>query len=126
MATRVLPTPDVFASCPLDGKILEHYAGTFDAVFVSFNPFIKPISIDKADFKTGAWPTPHTIVANCKPISWADVLRLADLPSPSAVDLGLRTEIRGLRKDLEKADYAAAINALRETEGILSPTEGVF
>jgi hypothetical protein len=126
MTTRVLPNPDVFASCPLDGKVLEHYAGTFDAVYVSFNPFIKPVSIDRADFQTGAWPTPETIVANCKPIPWSEVMRLADLPSLAAVDLGLRTQIHGLRKDLVKPDYAAAINSLLETQSILPPTEGTF
>lgn len=126
MTTRVLPNPDLFASCPLDGKVLAHYAGTFDAVYVSFNPFIKPVSIDIADFKTGAWPTPEAIASNCKPVSWSEVMQLADLPSLAAVDLGLRTQIHGLRKDLEQPDHAAAIGTLLEAQGILPPTEGTF
>ena len=51
MTTRILPPPDVSASCPLDGNILEYYGGTFEAVYVSLNPFIKPISIDSAEFQ---------------------------------------------------------------------------
>jgi len=126
MTTRVLPNSDLFASCPLDGKVLAHYAGTFEAVYVSFNPFIKPVSIDIAAFMTGAWPSPETVVLNCEPVSWSKVMQLADLPSLAAVDLGLRTQIRGLRKDLEKPDYAAAIDTLLKAQGILPPTEGIF
>jgi hypothetical protein len=66
MTTRVLPPPDVFASCPLDGKILEHYAGTFGAVYISLNPFIKPIAIDKAEFKPGTYPNRANIVAKLR------------------------------------------------------------
>ena len=126
MTTRVLPPPDVFASCPLDGKILEHYAGTFEAVYVSLNPFIKPITIDAAEFKPGTYPNRANIVANCEPVRWSEVLQLAKLPSIAAVDIGLRTQIGGLRKDLENQNYATAIAALAETQGILPPTEGHF
>jgi hypothetical protein len=92
---------------------------------VSFNPFIKPVSIDIAAFKTGAWPTPETIVSNCQPVSWLEVMQLADLPSLAAVDLGLRTQIHGLRKDLENPGYAAAIESVLEAQSILPPTEGI-
>jgi len=126
MTTWTLPAPDVFASCPLDGKILEYYAGAFEAVYVSLNPFIKPISIEKAEFRPGAWPNRSTIVKHCKPVSWGEVQRLAGLPSLAAVDIGLRTGIRGLKAELENEEYAAAIEALSESQGILSPTEGLF
>jgi hypothetical protein len=124
MTTRVLPNSDPFASCPLDGRVLAHYAGTFEAVYVAFNPFIKPVSIDVAAFITGAWPSPETVVLNCEPVSWPKVMQLADLPSLAAVDLGLRTQIHGLRKDLEKPDYAAAIDTLHEAEGIFRRQKG--
>jgi Protein of unknown function (DUF2711) len=126
MTTRVLPPPDVFASCPLDGKILEHYAGTFEAVYVSLNPFIKPIAIDNAEFKPGTYPSRANIVTNCESVSWSEVSQRAELPSIAAVDIGLRTQIGGLRKELENQNYAAAIEALCETQGILPPTEGTF
>jgi hypothetical protein len=126
MRTRILPSPDLFASCPLDGKILEFYAGIFDSVYISLNPFIKPIGIDKADFKPGTYPSRTKIVTDCKPISWFNVEQLAELPSLAAVDIGLRTRIGGLRKDLENQSYAAAIDALIDTHCILPPPEGMF
>jgi len=126
LTTRTLPSPDVFASCPLDGKILSYYAGAFEAVYVSLNPFIKPISIDRAEFRTGAWPNRSSIVTHCKPVSWAEVQQLTGLPSLAAVDIGLRTGIRGLKAELGNKQSAAAIEALSESQGILSPTEGLF
>jgi len=126
MKTRVLPPPDVFASCPLDGKILEYYAGTFEAVYVSLNPFMKPVSIDKAEFKPGTYPSRAKIVANCEPVSWSEVAQRSGLPGIAAVDVGLRTRILGLRKELENQNYAAAIDAFYVTQGILPPTEGTF
>jgi uncharacterized protein DUF2711 len=126
MRERILPSPDVFASCPQDGKILEYYAGTFEAVYVSLNPFIKPVSIDKADFKPGTYPNRVSIVANCKPVSWSEVAQLAELPSLAAVDIGLRTRRRGLKEELQNDGYAAAIDALDGTDGILPPQEGAF
>ena len=126
MTTRNLPAPDIYASCPLDGKVLEYYAGTFEAVYVCLNPFIKPISIDVAEFLPGAWPDRARITANCKAVCWAEVAQLAKLPSLAAVDIGLRTGIRGVKKELENSDYAGAIEALIETHGILAATEGLF
>jgi hypothetical protein len=126
MTTRRLPSPDVFASCPLDGKILEYYAGAFEAVYVSLNPFIKPISIEKAEFRAGAWPNRSSIVTHCKPVVWAEIQQLAGLPSPAAVDIGLLTGIGGLKAELENKQYAAAIEALSKSQGILQPTEGLF
>jgi hypothetical protein len=126
MTTRILPPPDVFASCPLDGKVLDFYAGTFEAVYVSLNPFIQPISLDKAEFRPGFYPVRSSIVTNCKPISWSEAAQLAQLPSLAAVDIGLRTGIGGLKAELRNDNYAAAIDALRDTKGILPPLEGVF
>jgi hypothetical protein len=126
MTTRILPSPDVFASCPLDGNILEYYAGVFEAVYVSLNPFIKPISIDSAEFKPGTYPNRASIATNCKAVSWSEVAQLAQLPSIAAVDIGLRTGIRGLKDEFANRSYAAAIDALSETQGILTPTEGCF
>ena len=126
MTTRILPSPDVFASCPLDGKVLQYYSGTFEAVYVSLNPFIRPTAIDKAEFKPGTYPSRASIVTNCEPVSWSEVVRLTGLPSLSAVDIGLRTGIGGLRKELENESYASAIHALSEMQNIVTPSEGLF
>ena len=126
MTTRVLPTPDIFASCPLDGNVLQFYAGTFEAVFVSLSPFIKTIGIDKSEFKPGTYPNRARVATNCKPVAWSEVALLTELPSISAVDIGIRTLIGGLKKELENQSYASAINALYETHNILPPLEGLF
>ena len=126
MTTRVLPPPDVFASCPLDGTILEFYRGTFDAVYVCLNPFIKAVTLDKAAFEPGRWPSSESIVANCRPVSWAEAAKLANLPSLAAVDIGLRTRIAGLKKELQNDTYAKALEELFDNHDILAPSEGVF
>jgi hypothetical protein len=126
MIARTLPSPDLFASCPLEGKIIEYYSGTFEAVYISLNPFIRPTSIDKAQFKPGTYPNRREIVANCEPVPWSEVKHLAALPSLAAVDIGLRTGIHGLNQELENQTYAAAIDALCDLQNILTPLEGHF
>ena len=81
MAERVLPAPDVFATCPLDGKILEYYGRTFEAVYISLHPFIKTVSIEKEEFKPYTYPSRSAIFKNCVPVSWAEVASRAGLPS---------------------------------------------
>jgi len=126
MTTRILPPPDLFASCPSDGNVLQYYSGTFEAVYISLNPFIKPTAINKEDFKPGTYPSRVSIVTNCEPVSWSAVASLAGLPSLAAVDIGLRTGIGGLRRDLENQSYASAIDALSDTQSILTPSEELF
>ena len=46
MTNKVLPTPEKFASCPYDEKILPFYEGQFESVYVMFHPFLKPTSLD--------------------------------------------------------------------------------
>lgn len=49
------------------------------------------------------------------------------LPSVrSAVDLGLRTMIRGLKNELANQEYADKIAGLQDSDGVLPPQEGVF
>ena len=70
MRARVLPDPDAYATCPLDGKILGYYTGVFEAVFVSLNPFIRAVSINICDFTTGTWPDRPTLVESCSKVAW--------------------------------------------------------
>ena len=72
---RICPAPDVFATCPSDGKILEYYKDTFEAVYVLLHPFIKAVSIGKEQFNPGTYPGRSSIVANCAPVTWKDVCR---------------------------------------------------
>jgi hypothetical protein len=123
---RICPAPDVFATCPSDGKILEYYKDTFEAVYVLLHPFIKAVSIGKEQFNPGTYPGRSSIVANCAPVTWKDVCRKADLPSISAVDIGLRTRILGLKEEFRNQEYAAKIDSLIDSDDILPPPEGSF
>jgi hypothetical protein len=126
MAERILPPPDAFATCPQDGKILEYYAGTFEAVYVLLHPFIKPVSIGKEAFVPPNYPGRLTIVQDCAAASWAEVASIAELPSIPAVDIGLRTMIGGLKAEFSNKEYADKIKSLTESHKILDPSEGCF
>lgn len=126
MAARVLPAPDRFAACPLDGRILEYYAGVFEAAYVLLHPFIKAVSIGRELFAPFTYPKRTAIAKNCTSVSWEEVARMAGLPSIAAVDIGLRSGILGLRSDLSNQDYAARIDSLFESESIVPPPEGAF
>jgi len=126
MAERILPTPDAFATCPLDGKILEYYDGTFEAVFVLLHPFIQAVSIGVEQFFPATYPSRAALVPNCSPVSWKEVASKAGLRSLAAVDIGLRTMIRGLKVELSNQDYADRIESLIDSHQILPPPEGCF
>jgi hypothetical protein len=126
MPERILPAPDPFAICPLEGKVLEYYAGTFEAAYVLLHPFTKAESIDKEQCRPSMYPGRATIVRNYAPVSWAEVAERAELPSIAGVDIGLRTMIRGLKAELTNQEYADKIEALAHSNGILPPTEGFF
>ncbi len=124
MAERILPPPDAFATCPTDGKVLEYYAGAFEAVFVLLHPFIKTVSIGKERFVPSAYPGRSEIVSHCVPVSWAEVASKAGLPSIAAVDIGLRTLILGLKAEYSNQEYADKIESLAESDQILPAPEG--
>ena len=124
MAERRLPSPDIFASCPDDGKILEYYSGTFEAVLVALHFFIKPVSSGIERFATASYHGRSEILSHCIPVSWAEVASRAGLPSIAAVDVGLRTMIGGLKAEFSNREFADKI-VLLESE-ILPPSEGCF
>ena len=126
MAERVFPTPDAFATCPNDGKVLEYYAGVFEAVYVLLHPFMKPTLIGKERFKPGTYPTRSSIVKDCTAVPWQEVATKAGLPSIAAVDVGLRSMILGLRGELSNGAYADRIESLAQSDGIVPPPEGCF
>jgi uncharacterized protein DUF2711 len=125
MAERILPTPDVFATCPNEGKILE-YTGTFEAAYIQLHPFIKAVRINPDEFRPTTYSSRSTVVETCAPVSWADVILKAQLPSIAAVDIGLRTRIRGLKAEFSNQEFGDKIEALVESDQIIPPTEGCF
>jgi len=108
----------------LDGRILEYYAGTFEAVYVLLHPFIDATRIGTEQFRPGTYPSRTCITKNCSAISWDDVAKQTGLPSIAAVDVGLRTSISGLKPEFSNQEYAAKIESLAESSRILTPNEG--
>ena len=124
MNERTLPAPDIYATCPYKGKVLSYYAGVFPSVYISFSPFIEPVSISHELFESATYPDRMSVANHCKAVLWNDVAKRSGLPNAAAVDIALRTQIHGLRAEFMNKDYAGRLARLYETERILPPTEG--
>lgn len=110
--------------CPQDGRILEHLAGTYDAVYVALSPFIRPVSISPELFCPETYPDHPTIVATCAPVMWSEIQKLGSFASIEEIDIALRTSILGLRDHLLRKDLARALASSIENAGIVPPAEG--
>jgi len=120
----VYPAPDIFATCPDEGNILDFYKGQFDAVYILLHPFIKATSIDKRLFCPQSYPSKIDILSGCVPVKWTKVVELTGLSHIDELDIGLRTGILGLKSEVENKEFAAAIDELEETTDIIRPVEG--
>lgn len=121
-----MPEPYLFASCPNEEIILDFYKGQFESVYVIFHPFIRPVSISKELFCPATYPDKTTLMANCKPVSWAEVMKLTDLKSASEIDLGLKTTIMAVREEFGNKAFEAEIERLYENQGVVMPNEGLL
>ena len=126
MVDRTLPEPDRYAVCPLDGSILDFYRGVFDAAYVLLHPFIRPVSISSDRFKEQANLSSNEICRTCEPVSWSAIQAASDLPSMSAVDIALKTMIRGLKRELANETFADKLEEVLRTDDIVEPSEGSF
>lgn len=124
MTDRVLPESEKFASCPYDEKILPFYEGQFDSVYVLLHPFFKPLKIDIERFCPSKWPTKQEIIEGGEPVSWHEILKLTGLQNLSEIDVGLRTSIHGIKKELSNVDASKKLNALFEEHNIIHPSHG--
>ena len=130
---RAFPTPEKFASCPYEGKILEFYDGQFESVYILLHPFFKPTSIDpqlfytSTDpqlFYTSTWPSKKEIMDGCEQITWQEVLKLTGLNTLSDIDVGLRTSIFSINQEYSNHEYADILNELIDSSDIIHPREG--
>lgn len=124
MRTRTFPQADVYATCPHEGGILEYYSGVFEAVYVCFNPFIKPTHISPERFCPESYPTNSELLAHCAPVSWEEIMRQTGLPSYAAIDLALKTQILAIREKFMNEDYANRLEALYASGCVMPPCEG--
>lgn len=126
MNKRVLPKPDLFASCPHDGKILQYYAGAFEAVYVCFNPFIRPSRISPERFCPEYYPSEAEILEHCDSVRWSDVVNLAGLSSYAEVDQALKTYTQSLRSEFANETNAERLRNLFDQSVVMPPDRGEF
>lgn len=120
------PAPDLFASCPHEGNILDYYAGVFEAVYVCFNPFIRPSRISPERFCPESYPSDSEILEHCDPVSWSDVMNLAGLSSYAEVDQALKTYMLSLRSEFENKANAKRLSNLFDQGIVMPPDRGGF
>jgi hypothetical protein len=75
-------------------------------------------------FCPDTYPGRGTIKTSCEPVPWRAVVAESNLPSLSALDIGLRTQISGLKSEFENQAFADEIDQFSESTGIIPPPEG--
>ncbi len=118
MFVDILETP-----CTEEGKIKEYFGNKFEAAFICLFPFIECAKIPVSRFGTDDAPTNLEIFRNCKPVKWSEIVSKLALKSIGELDIGLRTCIHGLKKELCDEVLADKICAL-ESQSIIEPWEG--
>ncbi|WP_430392129.1 DUF2711 family protein [Dyella sp. 20L07] len=76
---------------------------------------------------SGALPGKRRVIESLsasQPVSWVEVMRLSGLPDYRAVDIALRTQIAGLKKVLQNAEFALALERLSAKGQFVPPLEG--
>lgn len=124
MKRSVLPASDVYASCPDGGNILAYYKGVFEAAFVLLNPFIRPAETGAHILDPDADLGWHEWYANCTPVPWSHVQHLSGLRTFAEIDIALRTQIGGLRREYANKSLTDRVVAALDTAGMLPPVEG--
>ncbi|MCZ4281964.1 DUF2711 family protein [Kiloniella laminariae] len=119
-----VPAPELYASCPVGGKVLEYYRGQFEAVFILLHPFMRPRTISPDLFYPDTWPKKKEIIADCEPCSWNEVLCACGLKSLSEVDTGLRTLIGALNPERSNSVYAEVIENYCDQNNLIPPEPG--
>lgn len=126
MTERILPEPDRYAVCPLDGNILSFYDGVFEAAYVLLNPFIRPVSISADRYIDGVDLSPSDIVRSCEAVNWNDVQELAGLLSWAEIDVALKTSIGALLREYSRRDLSEKLMTSLKSHQIFPPEEGNF
>ena len=122
---RVLPSPDIYASCPYDGKILSYYREQFEAVYIVLHPFLRPKSVQIKYPKTEEeWFDDRQILQWFDPVSWTEFLHLSGIDSWQNLDGALRSYIFGILDVKRFQSHTDALICSLEKEKLLPPNEG--
>lgn len=125
MTDRILPAPDIYASCPYDGEVLRYYTGVFSSVYIAFSPFVQPDATFYERYLWEAGVSRKETLAHCKPVLWKDIAKRCRLSDVAAVDIALRTRIHALRSEFGNESDAERLKQWLDTERIVPPTEGI-
>ncbi|MDN5513291.1 DUF2711 family protein [Acinetobacter sp.] len=115
--------PEIYASYPYDGKILEYYKGVFEAVYIILHPFYRGVTLNLNTESFEHWPNDEALRKGCEIITWKQVIELTDFENISQIDIGLRTLTRDLDLNHQNQIYASMFKKLRCEAGITYPDE---
>lgn len=48
-------SPEIYASYPYDGKVLEYYQGVFESVYILLHPFYKAVTLELEHYNVDRW-----------------------------------------------------------------------
>lgn len=120
MAKKVAPPMHKYASCPYGDKILEYYKGYFECVYVLLHPFFR-LKKKEQDID---FIKKHSVINGTEAVSWAEVLDRTPFKTFSEIDIGLRSYILGLKKELCNEHFVSYLKDLPKKTGIEFYSEG--
>jgi hypothetical protein len=75
--------PEIYASYPYDGKILEYYQGVFESVYIVLHPFYRGVTLNLSTESFEDWPEDEVLRQGCEIIPWKKVIELTDFENIS-------------------------------------------
>ena len=78
-------TPEIYASYPYDGKILEYYQGVFESVYIILHPFYRGITLNLDQENDEFWFDNDQLRNGCKIVLWKDVIALTKFENYSQI-----------------------------------------
>lgn len=76
-------------TCPVEGeKVLTHYRGYYESVFIIFHPFIKPKQGFEFDYEN-EYPDKKSILENFDKITWLEMSKECGFEDLSRIDIAL-------------------------------------
>ena len=115
--------PEIYASYPYNGKILEYYQGVFESVYIVLHPFYKAVTLELESYNVETWPEKNEFIKGCYPISWHKILNLAGLDNISQIDVALRTMIGGIKQQYENKTWEKQVLDLYKQSEIINPCD---
>lgn len=113
-------------TCPVEGeKILAHYRGYYESVFIIFHPFIKPNEGFEFDHEND-YPDKKSIIENFDKVTWLEMLKECGFDDLSRLDIALRNWIGGLVAKYQNPVDVDRLESVCKQFKIIEPSEGRF